>query len=115
MNEREYNEKSSAMIKASSGAIEKVDICKVSNLVNCIRLLKKENFWVTALDVNAKQDIKNHIWNKKNLIIFGSEGHGIKLLVKENCDHLVKIPINNEIESINVSSSVAVTLATIRD
>ena len=71
VNEREYNEKSSAMIKASSGAIEKVDICKVSNLVNCIRLLKKENFWVTALDVNAKQDIKNHIWNKKNLIIFG--------------------------------------------
>ena len=111
VDEREYNDKSSAMIKAASGAIEKVDICKVTNLVNSIKLLKKQNFWITALDVEAKQDIQHHTWNEKNLIIFGSEGHGIKMLVKKNCDHLLKISINREIESINVSSSVAVTLA----
>ena len=111
VDEREYNDKSSAMIKAASGAIEKVDICKVTNLVNSIKLLKKQNFWITALDVEAEQDIQHHTWNEKNLIIFGSEGHGIKMLVKKNCDHLLKISINREIESINVSSSVAVTLA----
>jgi 23S rRNA (guanosine2251-2'-O)-methyltransferase len=113
VNQREYNEKSSTMIKASSGAIEKIDICKTTNLLNSIKFLKQHQFWITALDVAATIDIQDHNWHDKNLIIFGSEGYGIKDLIKKNCDYLVKIKINKEIDSLNVSSSVAVTLSTI--
>jgi 23S rRNA (guanosine2251-2'-O)-methyltransferase len=46
--------------------------------------------------------------------VFGSEGDGLRRLVKENCDHLIKIQINKEIESLNVSNAVSTTLGIFR-
>jgi len=111
INERDFNDSSSSMLKASSGAIEKIKICKVKNLMNAVRILKKENFWIIGLDSNSKQKFENHSWNLKNAFIFGSEGQGIKKILKENCDYLLKININNNIESLNVSSAVSASLA----
>jgi len=111
VNEREFNDSSQAMIKSASGAIEKINICKVKNLIHAINFLKKQNFWIVALDSDSKQDIFNHKWDKKNVFIFGSEGFGIKKILKKNCDFNLKININQNIESLNVSSAVAATLA----
>jgi len=111
VNEREFNDSSSSMIKASSGAIEKIKICKVKNLMNTIKTLKKDNFWIIGLDSNSKDSFENHSWNQKNAFIFGSEGKGIKNILKQNCDHLLKININSKINSLNVSSAVSAALA----
>jgi len=111
VNEREFNDSSQAMIKSASGAIEKINICKVKNLIHAINLLKKKNFWIIGLDSNSKLDIFSHKWDKKNVFIFGSEGFGIKRILQNNCDFNLKININQKIESLNVSSSVAATLA----
>lgn len=108
--DREFNENSSSMIKASSGAIEEVKICKISNLNNAIKYLKTKEFWITCLDSHANKNIKEFKWPKKNLIIFGSEGLGVSHLVKKNCDTTLKININKNVESLNVSNAVAITL-----
>jgi 23S rRNA (guanosine2251-2'-O)-methyltransferase len=108
--DREFNEKSSAMIKASSGAIEIVKICKVSNLSSTIKHLKTKNFFVTCLDGKANQNIHNSKWEDKNLVIFGSEGDGVSNLIKKNSDQSLQIKIHQNIESLNVSNAVAITL-----
>ena len=113
--DREFNEKSSSMIKASSGAIEEIQICKIPNLSNAIKYLKSKDFWVVCLDGQANQKIQDYKWDKKNLIVFGSEGEGVGNLIKKNCDHSLKIEINKAIESLNVSNAVAVTLYSIQE
>ena len=111
VNEREFNDSSPAMIKSASGAIERINICKVKNLLHAINFLKKKNFWIVGLDSESNKDITNHKWNNNNAFLFGSEGYGIKKILKINCDYLLKININKKIESLNVSSAVAATLA----
>lgn len=106
----DFKTSSQVMTKTSSGAIEFLDICQVSNLHNSIKELKENNFWITGLDSNVGQNIYNFDWPKKNAIIFGSEGYGLRNLTKNNCDYLLKIPMNRNIESLNVASSVASTL-----
>jgi 23S rRNA (guanosine2251-2'-O)-methyltransferase len=113
--DREFNEKSSSMIKASSGAIEEIQICKIPNLSNAIKYLKSKDFWVVCLDGQANQKIQDYKWDKKNLIVFGSEGEGVGNLIKKNCDHSLKIEINKAIESLNVSNAVAITLYSVQE
>jgi 23S rRNA (guanosine2251-2'-O)-methyltransferase len=79
-----------------------------------LEVLKKNNYWVYGLDGNSKENIEDQKWSNKNVFVFGSEGDGLRRLVKENCDHLIKIQINKEIESLNVSNAVSVTLGIFR-
>ena len=112
--EKNYNPKNKMMYKSASGAMEIVNIIPVSNITNALELLKKNNYWVYGLDGNAKENIEDQKWSNQNVFVFGSEGDGLRRLVKENCDHLIKIQINKEIESLNVSNAVSVTLGIFR-
>jgi len=100
--EKNYNPKNKMMYKSASGAMELVNIIPVSNITNALEVLKKNNYWVYGLDGNAKENIEDQKWSNQNVFVFGSEGDGLRRLVKENCDHLIKIQINKEIESLNV-------------
>ncbi|MFM7681107.1 MAG: 23S rRNA (guanosine(2251)-2'-O)-methyltransferase RlmB [Candidatus Fonsibacter sp.] len=112
--EKNYNPKNKMMYKSASGAMEIVNIIPVSNITNALEVLKKNNYWVYGLDGNAKENIEDQKRSNKNVFVFGSEGDGLRRLVKENCDHLIKIQINKEIESLNVSNAVSVTLGIFR-
>ena len=112
--EKNYNPKSKMMYKSASGAMELVNIIPVSNITNALEVLKKNNYWVYGLDGHAKKNIEGQKWSKQNAFVFGSEGEGLRRLVKENCDHIIKIDINKEIESLNVSNAVSVTLGIFR-
>lgn len=112
--EKNYNPKNKMMYKSASGAMEIVNIIPVSNITNALEVLKKNNYWVYGLDGNAKENIEDQKWSNQNVFVFGSEGDGLRRLVKENCDHLIKIQINKEIESLNVSNAVSVTLGIFR-
>lgn len=94
--------------KASSGALEYMDIIKVSNINNILKKLKEKNFWVYGFDVNGNIFLDEVKFDKKSVVVFGSEGYGIKQLVKKNCDFLVKIRQKGKIQSLNVSNAVAV-------
>jgi 23S rRNA (guanosine2251-2'-O)-methyltransferase len=112
--EKNYNPKNKMMYKSASGAMELVNIIPVSNITNALEVLKKNNYWVYGLDGNAKENIENQKWSNQNVFVFGSEGDGLRRLVKENCDHLIKIQINKDIESLNVSNAVSTTLGIFR-
>lgn len=112
--EKNYNPKNKMMYKSASGAMELVKIIPVSNITNALEILKKNNYWVYGLDGNAKENIEDQKWSNQNVFVFGSEGDGLRRLVKENCDHLIKIQINKEIECLNVSNAVSTTLGIFR-
>lgn len=99
-----------AMAKASVGAIETLPICRVTNLSRAIQQLKNANFWAIGMDGNAKTTIDKISKAGKNIVVMGNEGKGMRRLVEENCDIIVKLPISNKVESLNVSTAAAIAL-----
>ena len=83
-------------------------IFKVSNLNTALTYLKTKDFWISAFDAKGNKDFTNHKWNGKNVLLFGSEGFGIKNQTLKKSDFIFKINTNNNIESLNISNSVAV-------
>ena len=102
---------SSSMSKASSGAIEKLEIIELSNMSRAIRKLQDANFHVYGLahggDGNIF-DLEEEIGNVA--IIVGSEGKGLRRLTREKVDQLIEIPINPESESLNVSNAASISM-----
>ena len=96
--------------KASVGAVLGLDIYEVTNLSRSIEALKKIDYWVIGLDGYSDQIISSDNLPNKIAIVLGSEGSGIRKLVKRNCDHLFKIPIANDVESLNISVAAGIAL-----
>ena len=101
------------LFKASSGSTEFIDIIEETNLGNAINILKKNLFWIFGSDSKTSEVLNSKIKNefKKKVFIFGSEGKGISKNILKMCDKVFKIKINNNIQSLNVSNSVAAFLA----
>ena len=106
--ERSFPVKSKLLYKSASGGAEHIKIFKVSNLNTALKYLKKKDFWVSAFDSNGKKNFTKHDWKGKNVLLFGSEGSGLKNLTIKNADFLFNININKKIESLNVSNSVSI-------
>lgn len=99
-----------AMAKAAAGTIEFMPLCRVTNLSRAIEQLKKAGFWVVGMDGQAKITIDKMNKNGKIAMVMGSEGKGMRRLVEESCDEVVKLPISEKVESLNVSTAAAVAL-----
>ena len=110
INEKDFNEKSQSMHKASSGSLEKIKIFQVSNLSNAVDQLKKNNYWIIGLDGKANENVESFDWFDQNVFIFGSENKGIRKNILSKCDKVLKINISNKIESLNVSSATSAAL-----
>ena len=106
--ERSFPSKSKLMYKSASGGTEHIKIFKVANINTTLRFLKNNEFWVSAFDISAKKDFTNHEWKGKNILLFGSEGFGIKAKTLENSDFRFKVNMNENIESLNISNTVSV-------
>ena len=106
--ERSFPSESKLMYKSASGSMEHINIFEVSNISTTLKYLKTKNFWICAFDKNGKKDFTKHDWNGHNVLLFGSEGYGLKYQTIKNSDFLLKIDINNKIESLNISNSIAV-------
>lgn len=98
------------IIKCAAGACETVPMIHITNLVNCIKELKKAGYWIIGLDGHTKLTLKESVFSEKIAIILGSEDKGLRKLTKENCDYVVKIPISSSLESLNVSNAAAIAL-----
>ena len=106
--DRSFPSKSKLLYKSASGGTEHIKIFKVSNLNTSMKFLKTKNFWISAFDINAKKDFTKNNWKGKNVLLFGSEGYGIKAKTLENSDFKFKVDMNNNIESLNISNTVSV-------
>ncbi len=106
--ERSFPSKSKLLYKSASGGAEHLKIFKVSNLNTVLKFLKTKEFWISAFDVSAKKDFTSNDWKGKNVLLFGSEGYGIKAKTLENSDFKFKVNMNSKIESLNISNTVSV-------
>ena len=102
------------VVKVSTGAIDHIKICQVSNVSNAIRALKEAGFWIYASDGSAKTDYDKIKYDGPTALIVGSEGRGISRLVLENSDFVVKIPMLGHVNSLNVSVATGILLSNIR-
>ncbi len=106
--DRHFPSESKLMYKSSSGAIEHLNIFKVSNINTTLKYLRDKNFWVYGFDTKGKKDFLEIDWKGNNILLFGSEGYGISKHTLNYTDYLVKIKINDKIESLNISNSSAI-------
>ncbi len=106
--ERHFPNESKLMYKSASGCLEFLNIFEVSNINTTLKYLRDKNFWVYGFDVNGEKDFTKIKWNGNNILLFGSEGFGIKKHTAKYTDFNVKININNNVESLNISNSAAI-------
>lgn len=95
--------------KISSGAINHIPVIKTSSLIGSIEILKKNDFWVIATQMNAKDNYYEIDYTDMNFaLVMGSEGKGISKTILNQADFTVKLKSN--FESLNVSNATAVIL-----
>ncbi|NLC34298.1 MAG: 23S rRNA (guanosine(2251)-2'-O)-methyltransferase RlmB [Erysipelothrix sp.] len=98
------------VIKTAAGAIDNVKIVKVNNLKRAMETLKDAGYWIVGSDLRDAVAYTDINYNMKTVLIMGSEGKGMSRLVREGCDYIAKIPIVNDVESLNVSVATGVLL-----
>jgi 23S rRNA (guanosine2251-2'-O)-methyltransferase len=99
-----------AVCRASAGAVEHFSISVVPNLARYVAEVKGPNLWAYAAAAEGEQTIWDADLSGGTLLVFGSEGKGVRPLVRRACDGTVRIPLAGPVESLNVGVAAAVTL-----
>jgi len=98
-------------VKASAGASEYLPVAQITNLARTLRYLKENGIWVAGIESEGDKSIySNNFKGISIAIVLGSEGKGLRRLVKESCDFLANIPMNGKISSYNVSVAGALAM-----
>lgn len=100
------------VMKTSTGALERVNIIMVNNLVNAINKLKDKGYFIYAAEADGK-DYRKIDYADKVCLIIGSEGFGISKLVRQNSDEIISIPMKGKVNSLNASVSTGILLFSI--
>lgn len=95
--------------RISSGGLEHLRVCQIGNLVSALKEFKEAGFWSVGFSEHADQSISELRRDFSPVLVIGNEEKGIRQLVRENCDFLVKIPGKGRLQSLN--ASVAASLA----
>lgn len=105
-----------AVVNASSGAVEHLSIARETNLVQWLRWASGQGMWIVGLDHSAKSSsLFEADIPMPCVIVVGSEGSGLRRLVREHCDLLVSIPMYGKIESLNVAVAGSLALYEVRE
>jgi len=102
------------VVKTSAGAVAHLPIARVNYLATTIKELKKNNVWIAGTDQEANDSYFAADLNRSLAILIGSEGKGMRRLVKESCDFLVRIPMVGKINSLNASVAAALVFCEAR-
>ena len=96
--------------KTSAGALNQLKVFQVTNLVRAIKALQGLSLWVVGLDGETKSSLYQLNLTEPSVLVMGTEGKGLRKLVKNTCDQLVKIPMHGNVESLNVSVATGISL-----
>jgi len=96
--------------KTSAGAMNKLKIFQVTNLVRTIKSLQAQELWVIGLDGDVSTSIYDINFIDPTVIVMGTEGKGLRQLIKKTCDQLATIPMIGNVESLNVSVATGIAL-----
>jgi 23S rRNA (guanosine2251-2'-O)-methyltransferase len=94
-----------AVIKASAGAALHLEICRIGNVANTLEQLKDCGYWIVGLDILSQIDTRLPL-----VLVIGSENRGLRRLVKEKTDFLVRLPMHGKVESLNLSAAAAILI-----
>jgi 23S rRNA (guanosine2251-2'-O)-methyltransferase len=100
-----------AVAKRSAGALERLAIVRVGNLVRALDELKQHGFWVYGAEMQAPLTVARMAWPERVVLVLGAEHGGMRRLVRERCDSLVRIPMQAGMNSLNVATAGAIILA----
>ena len=106
--DRHFPRESKLLYKAASGSMEYINIFEVSNINSTLKSLREKNFWIYAFDANSDKEFTNVKWEGNNVLLFGSEGFGMRKHTLKYADFFVKIDINKNIESLNISNTASI-------
>ncbi len=101
---------SPAAIRASSGAASYIKVARAANIAQLLDLLKEKGYWVAGLDAEAGRPLWTADLTVPIVLVLGSEGSGLRPLVKQKCDFLISIPVRGKISSYNVSVAAGIAL-----
>lgn len=107
--ERRSASANETVIRISSGAAQYVTMSTVTNLARELDVLKDYGFWVYGADMNGENSY-NMEFPKRTVIVMGSEGSGMRSLVRTKCDHMLSIPMSGHIDSLNVSVAAGILM-----
>jgi len=96
--------------KVAAGALEYVNVARVTNLVQTLRSLKNEGLWVIGADMDGKTNFHDADLTGPVALVIGSEGEGLSRLVKNECDLMVKIPMKGKISSLNAGVAAGIMI-----
>ena len=96
--------------KVASGALEYMKVAEVNNLVNTLKELKKNGYWVVGSDGYADKYYTDIDYKMNTVLVIGSEGKGMSRLVREECDFIVKLPMYGKVTSLNASVAAGILI-----
>lgn len=100
-----------AVVNASSGAVEHMNVVQVTNLSRAIEELKSHDIWVAGLDMDAAATRYDQARLDGALaLVVGSEGEGLRRLVREKCDFIVRLPMQGKVDSLNAATAGSIIL-----
>lgn len=99
-----------ALAKAASGALETVPLVRVGNIARTLRTAQAAGYWCVGFDPSATTSLAEADLSGRLILVFGSEGRGLRRLVRDTCDTTVRIPIAPSVDSLNVATAVAIAL-----
>lgn len=98
------------VVKTAAGATEHIPVVRVTNLKSFIETLKRRDIWVIGVEADGEKNYTGWDFKTSTAIVLGSEGKGIRRLVREHCDMIVSIPLLGNISSLNVSVAAGIVL-----
>jgi 23S rRNA (guanosine2251-2'-O)-methyltransferase len=99
-----------AAFKAAAGALEHCPVARVTNLSRALDLMKEQGIWTVALAEDGEKEIGEVDLTVPTALVLGSEGSGVRPLVRKTCDHAARIPMAGQVGSLNVAAAGAVAL-----
>lgn len=98
------------VIKTSAGASIQFPMARVTNIAQTIEELKENGVWIVGTEMNAQQSFTEVDYTVPVAIVVGNEGKGIRRLVRDKCDFLVRIPMKGSFDSLNASVAGALVM-----
>jgi len=99
-----------ACVKASAGAVERIPVARIPNVVAFLKSLKKKGIWVVGLDPEGGEAYDRFDLTQPIAVVLGAEGRGLRRLARETCDILLRIPLRSGVESLNLAVAAGVFL-----
>jgi 23S rRNA (guanosine2251-2'-O)-methyltransferase len=103
-----------AAVKTSAGAAMHLKVCRIGNVAQTLAQLKKEGFWTVGLDIKGEEGFSQLNRDLPLVLVVGGEDRGLRRLVRQNCDFLIRLPILGNVSSLNLSVAAGIAIYAVK-